>query len=354
MRLSLGLVLLTLMGGLNASAHAQVLLSHLDAKFLWDVPAFTPENAPDAHVLTCGGSVVTVPMPATSIAVKDVVAAPGTYQCDLYAQNSAGRQAAPNVPFPLFQSGYVPGAPFMVQVLPDTPTGGGAVAPTRTGSISSFTNSANSGSTSITIPADATMLIVGVSGYHPTTNYFSGGSMTIGGNAMTAVAADGDTSAFMGTLFYLFNPPTGSQTLAWDWIGTNAPNNGILFAWGAYKDLDTSGIRSSSGTQQAANPHTTGTLTAQSGDLIVAFVEQYASSNATFTWTSATEISEFTNFISADASWAEASPTGNQTVSASSSNDSDGGIMAIVLKPAAGGSASLVVPSNPMAALLVR
>src|SRR5574343_1821742 len=188
MRLSLGLVLLTLMGGLNASAHAQVLVSHLDAKFRWDVPAFTPENAPDAHVLTCGGSVVTVPMQGTRIAVKDVVAAPGTYQCDLYAQNSAGRQAAPNVPFPSFKSGYVPGAPFMVQVLPDTPTGGGAVAPTRTGSVSSFTNTnTNSGSTSITIPADATMLIVGVSGYHPTTNYFSGGSRHICGIAMTSV-----------------------------------------------------------------------------------------------------------------------------------------------------------------------
>lgn len=178
--------------------------------------------------------------------------------------------------------------------------------------------------------------------------------MTIGGNAMTAVAADGDTSAFMGALFYVFNPPTGSQTLAWDWVGTSPPVDGGLFAWGAYKDLDTSGIRSSSGTQQAGNPHTTGTLTAQSGDLIVAFAEQFTVSDDTFTWTSATRISEFTAFDRGDASWAEASPTGNQTVSASSSSSSDGGIVAIVLKPAAGGSASLVVPRNPMAALLVR
>lgn len=338
-----------------ASAQAPLLVSHLDADFFWDAGVVdATHSAATEHVLTCGVSVVTVPMPNTSIPVRNVVPGPGIYSCTLYAQNSAGRQADPDVPFPQFQSGYVPGAPFMVQVLPDSPTGGGTVAPTRTGSVSSFTNANNSGSTSITIPADATMLIVGVTGYLGTANYFSGGSMTIGGNAMTAVAADGDTGAFMGALFYVFNPPTGSQTLAWDWVGTSPPVDGCLFAWGAYKDLDTSGIRSSSGTQQAENPHTTGTLTAQSGDLIVAFAEQYVYLEGTFTWTSATGISEFTGFDHADASWAEASPTGNQTVSASCSYDSDGGIMAIVLKPAAGGSASLVVPHHPMAALLVR
>lgn len=101
----------------SASAQSPLLVSHLDAQFQWDLQPFTTENAPESHVLTCGGSSITIPMPATSIPIRDVVTGPGTYTCTLYAQNTVDRQVEPDVPFPVFQSGYTPGQPFQVEVL---------------------------------------------------------------------------------------------------------------------------------------------------------------------------------------------------------------------------------------------
>jgi hypothetical protein len=152
------------------------------------------------------------------------------------------------------------------------------------------------------------------------------------------VAFDTDNTKFMGALFYWTLPSTGTQTLAWDWAGANAASDGAVFTYGSYKGIDTaSPIRSSNGAQQAANPHATSTLTAQSGDLIVACMSQFANAESTVTWTGATEILGITKVGGADGSWAEASPTGNQTVSASGSDNQDGGVAAIVLKAAGGG-----------------
>jgi hypothetical protein len=212
-----------------------------------------------------------------------------------------------------------------------------SASPVRIGSLSTSTSRANSGSTAITVPSDATMAIASVWGYHDGfANYFSGGSLELGGQAMTAVAADGDTSKEMGALFYLVNPPTGSQNLDWDWLGdsSNAASHGVRFVYAFYKDVDTaSPIRSFSGVQQASNPHETGTLTALPGDLIVASVAAWTEGNElTFTWTNATEVSEFAAYELTDGAWAEASPTAAQTVSADGSLSLDGGIAAIVLK----------------------
>ena len=73
--------------------------------------------------------------------------------------------------------------------------GGATVGPVaQTGTNTEFNvSTANSGtaSTTIAVPSDATMIIVGISGFHSVINYFSGGSMTFtkGGvdSAMTAV-----------------------------------------------------------------------------------------------------------------------------------------------------------------------
>jgi hypothetical protein len=80
-------------------------------------------------------------------------------------------------------------------------------------------------------------------------------------------------------------------------------------------------------------------LTAQSGDLIVAFVIQFADTDTTFTWTDATEVTEFTMPATyfGDSALAEAAPTGNQTVSASAATSGDGAICAVVVEPAVGG-----------------
>jgi len=209
---------------------------------------------------------------------------------------------------------------------------------TRTGSFSTEAHVTNTGSFSVTVPADAEIMVLGVTGFQSTASYFSSGSVTVGGAAMTAVGFDSDTTKFQGSLFYKVLPATGTQTVAFDWAGTTAPEFGVIFVYAFYKGIDTaSTIRSSNGAQQATNPHATSTLTAQSGDLIVAWMAQFTASESTVTWTGATEVQAVTAISQTDGSWAEASPTGNQTVSASGSDNQDGGVGAIVLKPAGGG-----------------
>lgn len=213
------------------------------------------------------------------------------------------------------------------------------MAITRIGSITSVAiGNANTGSTSITVPSDAQLIVVGVSGFpiDASASFFSGGSLKLNGVALTAVATDTNSSAFEGALFYLNLPATGSQTLAWDWGGTGNVLDGPLVAYGFYKGIDANGpVRSSSGVQAGVDPHMSGTLTAQSGDLIVAWGSHFVSNtDRSFSWTGATEVQGFTNVGNADGSWAEASPTGNQTVSYTCSENSDGGVAAIVLKPA--------------------
>lgn len=110
----------------SVSAQAQLMVSHLDANFSWSPGVVdATHGAATEHVLTCGAITNVVPMPNTSVAVRDVVPGPGTYTCTLYAQNSAGRQADPDVPFPLFESGYMPGLPIQLSVLPEPPPPGG-------------------------------------------------------------------------------------------------------------------------------------------------------------------------------------------------------------------------------------
>lgn len=227
------------------------------------------------------------------------------------------------------------------------------MAITRSGSVTQFNGpTTNTGSTTVTVPADAEVMVVGVCGYPDAggASYFSGGSLTLNSVAFTVVAGDTDNSAFEGSLFYLVSPATGSQTLAWDWAGTDTIGSfGPILAYAFYKGVDTANlIRSSSGSQQASNPHTSATLTAQTGDLIVAWGWQFAdATNRTVAWTGATEQLAITEFASADGSWAEASPTGNQTVSFScAAFSADGGVTAIVLKPASGGTDVTINPTG--------
>src|SRR5882762_7830275 len=100
----------------------------------------------------------------------------------------------------------------------------------QTGSVLQFPGlgSANTGtvSTTITVPSDAELVVVGWSGFSNTSSFFSSGSMTFtkGGadTAMTSVAG-GDTagSNWGAGYFYLVLPDTGAnKTLKWDWLGT--------------------------------------------------------------------------------------------------------------------------------------
>lgn len=95
-----------------ASAQTILKVPYGSAHFAWDVPSPGEGQSPaDKHTVVCGTVSVDVPMPATSIPVKDVVSTVGVYGCSLYASNAFGRQVAPNIPFPEFEAGLEPAAP---------------------------------------------------------------------------------------------------------------------------------------------------------------------------------------------------------------------------------------------------
>lgn len=77
--------------------------------FVWDNPAGSTTTQ---NVITCTGvPPVTIPMPASFIAVNAVVSVPGNYTCTLYAENAFDKSAGPDPAFPAFTTGHVPITP---------------------------------------------------------------------------------------------------------------------------------------------------------------------------------------------------------------------------------------------------
>lgn len=98
---------------LNAASAQTVLTVPFDkASFTWTAPLPGPTNSPATkHTIVCGALSVEVPMPATSIPVRNVVPGVGAYTCSLFASNAFGRQVEADVPFPPFEAGLIPPAP---------------------------------------------------------------------------------------------------------------------------------------------------------------------------------------------------------------------------------------------------
>lgn len=233
------------------------------------------------------------------------------------------------------------------------------MAVTQTGSTTQYTiGNANTGtvSTTITVPADAEFVVVGITHYSSTVStILSNGSMTFtkGGvdTAMTSATTDGDstTSAMMVAMYYMALPDTGSnKTLKWDWAGAGTLSQASgLVSVTFWKGVDTaSPIRSVSGTQSTALPYVTATLTAVSGDLVIAYAGAFytgPTEGSVATWSSLTSLSQLTGVAfagnsSCDGAWATTSPSGNLAVGASTSSLwEDGGIIAIVVKAGASG-----------------
>jgi len=213
-------------------------------------------------------------------------------------------------------------------------------APVRTGTPFSVTMStANTGSGSVSIPADATFLVCGMSGYSSTASIFSGGSMTIGGAAMTMGTAGDTGTDWKNALFYKVSPATGTQTLAWDWSGTGTLTEAGFVMCATYKALDTaSPVRSIGCVQTSTSPYNTGSRAASAGDLAVIVLAAFVGGgDITFSFSNSTAVTQFTIAGNAEGAWAEASPTTATTFSASGVGSDDGSMCAVVLKPAAAG-----------------
>ena len=153
-----------------------------------------------------------------------------------------------------------------------------AAAITQTGSILqwSVTDTANTGtvSSTITVPSDAQIIVVGVSAQQGTNSGLAGMTFTKGGvdTAMTKVAADGTNATWQGAIFWLVLPDTGTnKTLKWDWIssGTSSVDR-MNFSATFWTGIDTtSPVRSSGGGQQAS---ALANLTCVTTDKVVAFM----------------------------------------------------------------------------------
>ena len=212
---------------------------------------------------------------------------------------------------------------------------------TRTGEVATGSfGTAQTGSVSITVPADATLAVIGCTSYKGVANLMSGGSIAIGGvNATVIAGGDSDTANYMGCLWYLPTPATGTQTLSWFWLGGGPTDRATPYAVVFYTGINTADlVRDTFGAQQSTgNPSATDVMTAAAGDVLVAYAFRFASSGtAVWTWSGATNLGQYVAGESA-ATFGEAFPTAPTSVSASETvaNSTFGGILALVVKGAA-------------------
>ncbi|MET0651067.1 MAG: hypothetical protein ABWY63_01020, partial [Hyphomicrobiaceae bacterium] len=197
----------------------------------------------------------------------------------------------------------------------------------------------------IPVPADAELVIAAVSGYTGDANGFASLLMEKGGSftAMTKLnSADVSGSEWQAAMFYMVAPDTGDeQRINWDWV--SGSDTHVVCSVTFWKGVDTaSPIRDSDAFQGNGIPMTTPTLTAQTGDKLLAFFGGYTGgSNGTVdSWTGATTLANNANHDYIDSAWGSANPTGNQTVevtSVTSFGANDSALCAVVIKPAAAG-----------------
>lgn len=225
------------------------------------------------------------------------------------------------------------------------------MAITQTGSALDFscgTGNTGTASSTITVPADAELVVVGVSGFSTTAGFFTtNGAMTFTkGGADTTMSkgstAGSGTSFYSAAIFYLVLPDTGSnKSLKWDWGGTGSAGDSVMCSVTFWKGIDTaSPVRTSAGGTTSAMPYTSGAFTSNSGDLDLAFAAGFVNvvEGTVNSWSNLTLLTQCARQGFADAAWATGTTTGSHTVAASTdTNWDDGGISVIVLKPAAAG-----------------
>src|SRR3990167_6336586 len=112
-----------------------------------------------------------------------------------------------------------------------------------------FTSTANTGTSAITVPGGATLFVIGI-GFFESTNYACGTGPTLNAVSMKlAVDADGSiTAGQQSCLWYLENPSTGN--FAWNWAGTSAVDEGMVFSYAFYDGNNTTEAKGTSGGQQ--------------------------------------------------------------------------------------------------------
>jgi hypothetical protein len=216
---------------------------------------------------------------------------------------------------------------------------------TQTGSATQFSAvTGNSGTLSVTVPADAQIAVVGVLGRSDDTGFFDTNmTLTKGGTdvAMTRIGPTGQTSAQTPVIYYLALPDTGAgKSLKYNWTGANVPPAGAepTISVTYWKGIDTaSPVRSSGWQGELAERFSavTDTLTAQDGDLVVGFAGGYGpgSEGSIDTWYNLNTLSQWTFSGPHDAAWGTFAPSGDLKVGAIKATNLQYGVCAaIVLK----------------------
>lgn len=186
----------------------------------------------------------------------------------------------------------------------------------RIGGVGDIHSSANTGSQSINVPADATLAVVAVSGAGGTASFFSTTPPTINSVSMqTGRADDASTLYGMSAIFYLVNPSTGSRNLAWDWAGAGTCSSGCHIMYTFYKGINASDpIRSSGGNAALGTFAVTNSMLAQYGDLAVAAgYSNDGTAGKDITWTNATEVIDDI-YNNSGGAYAESSPSANLSI----------------------------------------
>lgn len=187
------------------------------------------------------------------------------------------------------------------------------MAITRTGSVYQASDNNNNGGGDVTIPADATLFVIGYVGCIPESGYIT--TPTLDGTPMSLGYLSGNTSGNnVCAIWYTINPPTGVKAFAFDWANSSPPNDGGQFIWASYKGNALSDVVRDSDGGQVADHTKSVTISASNGDMVYSVGYGWNDpSTPNLAWTNATDVSDVI-FNDSVAGAAESFPSGNVTI----------------------------------------
>lgn len=216
------------------------------------------------------------------------------------------------------------------------------MAGTRTGTAAQIDMSAGDGSTTVTVPADATAVVAfwshwdGNAGSTLSSLTLNGAGFTIQSQIAEGISAD-DPGVGVATLV---NPSTGSQTVAWTWSagGARAEGGELVLVW--VKGVNTSDLVRAAGTDSGtASDNVAVTIASETTDLLLAFAQSFSTG---------TPVLDGTLFIndaalnSQDYDASEVTPSATSTT-VNMTGESYSSMAAITLKEAAAGGGGATV-----------
>jgi hypothetical protein len=189
----------------------------------------------------------------------------------------------------------------------------------QTGSTLRFANIANAASgtvsSTITVPADATMVAVGLSSFAATADWFTGMTFTKGGVDTPMVKVGSNSGGgWGGGLYYMLLPDTGAnKTLKWSFAGTHQTNNLVTVTF--WKGVG--GIGNSSWQMNTGAPYSS-TYTTVDNRMQLLYASAFCTASGTegnvTQWVNGCKIEEVVHSLEADAAWGKAYVGAGSTV----------------------------------------